>query len=132
MEITWLVDHGTRSSSISTTHGGAWLTVSDVLMSQANQRLGASYQLYRNSKTNETIIRTVGYALPWHAVLHTQIQGIAPTTYFVSVRVMQQALRRCSFGPVPAQAQAASRPSVIPLCHRFRAQLRLLRLHPTV
>jgi tripeptidyl-peptidase-1 len=98
----WLLHHGIRSSSISTTHGGAWLTVTDVLVSQANQLLGASYQLYRNTKTNETIIRTVGYALP--AVLHNQIQDVAPTTYFFSARVMQQTPRRRSFGPASAQA----------------------------
>ena len=54
-----LVHHGIRSSSISTTHGSAWLTVTEVLVSEANQLLGASYQFYRNSKTNETIVRTV-------------------------------------------------------------------------
>jgi tripeptidyl-peptidase-1 len=57
----WLEYHGIRSSSISTTHGGGWLTVADMLVSQANKLLGASYQLYRNSKTNDTIVRTVGY-----------------------------------------------------------------------
>ena len=65
----WLVHHGIQSSSISTTHGGSWLTFNDVLVSKANQMLGASYQVYQNSKTNKTIIRTVGYSLP--AVLHT-------------------------------------------------------------
>jgi tripeptidyl-peptidase-1 len=67
-----------------------------MLVSQANQLLGASYQLYRNTKTNNTIIRTVGYALP--AVLHTHIQAVAPTTHFASKRVMRQTPRRRSFG----------------------------------
>ncbi|KAI9450436.1 subtilisin-like protein [Lactarius psammicola] len=61
---SWLVHYGVRSSAISTTHGGAWLTVTDVFMSQANQLIGASYQLYRHAKTSGTIIRTIGYALP--------------------------------------------------------------------
>jgi hypothetical protein len=56
----WLGHHDIQSSSVSTTHAGAWLTVTNVLVSQANQLLGASYQLYRNAKTNDTIIRTVG------------------------------------------------------------------------
>ena len=100
----WLVHHGIRSSSISPTHGGGWLTVSDVLVSQANQLLGATYQLYRNVKTNETIIRTVGYRLP--TALHAHIQTVAPTTNFPSRRVNRQTPRRRSFGN--AQAQAAS------------------------
>jgi len=103
---SWLVHHGVRSSSISTTHGGAWLTVTDVLVSQANQLLGASYQLYRHANTNDTIIRTVGYALP--AVLHTHIQAVAPTTYFAPSRMLRQTPRRRSFGVTAAQAQAAS------------------------
>ncbi|KAH9012065.1 Pro-kumamolisin, activation domain-containing protein [Lactarius pseudohatsudake] len=55
---SWLAHHGVRPSSISTTHGGAWLTVSNVPVSQANQMLGASYQLYRHAEVNDTIIRT--------------------------------------------------------------------------
>jgi tripeptidyl-peptidase-1 len=49
---------------------------------------------------NEMIIRTVGYALP--TALHTQILDVAPTTYFVSARVMQQTPHRRSFGPEQA------------------------------
>ncbi|KAF8270540.1 hypothetical protein EI94DRAFT_1722494 [Lactarius quietus] len=38
----------------------------------ANDLLGASYQLYRHTKTNETILRTVGYSLP--AALHLHVR----------------------------------------------------------
>ena len=103
---SWLSDHGIKPSSISTTHGGSWLTVIDVLVSQANQLLGASYQMYRNSKTNDTIVRTVSYALPM--VLHSHIQTVTPTTYFPSTRWMQGTSRRRSFGASPEQAHAAS------------------------
>jgi tripeptidyl-peptidase-1 len=68
--------------------------------------LGASYQLYRNTETNETIVRTVGYALP--AVLHTHIEAVEPTTYFASTRVIQETPHRRSFGAAPADADAAS------------------------
>ncbi|KAH9026053.1 subtilisin-like protein [Lactarius pseudohatsudake] len=91
---SWLVHHGVRPSSISTTHGGAWLTVSNVLVSQANEMLGASYQLYRHAKVNDTIIRTVSYSLP--EVLHAHIQAVAPTTYFASTRTRRQTPRRRS------------------------------------
>ena len=103
----WLVHHGIRRSSISTTHGGAWLTVTNVLVSQANQLLGASYQLYHHLKTNETILRTVGYSLP--AVLHTHIRTVTPTTYFASSRVTRKTPRRRSFGPAPSPV-ASGRP----------------------
>ena len=82
------------------------MTVTDVRLSQANQLLGASYGLYRNTKTNETIIRTVGYLLP--AVLHPHIQTVTPTTCFPSMQVTLQTPHRRSFGPAQAQAQAAS------------------------
>ncbi|KAI9450434.1 subtilisin-like protein [Lactarius psammicola] len=101
---SWLVHHGVRSSAISTTHGGAWLTVTDVLVSQANQLLGASYQLYQHTKTNDTIIRTVGYALP--AVLHKHIQAVVPTTYFTSPRELRQTPHRRSFGAAATRAEA--------------------------
>ena len=102
----WLLHHGIRPSSISTTHGGEWLRVTDVLVAQANQLLGASYQLNRNLKTNNTIIRTVSYALP--DVLHTHIQTIAPTTHFPSTQGMRHTLHRRTSGAAPERAQAAS------------------------
>src|SRR6266702_1753819 len=75
---SWFAYHGVQSSSIETTHGGNWLTVTGVLVSQANKLLGASYQLYRRAETNDTaILRTVGYALP--TVLHAHVQTVAPT-----------------------------------------------------
>src|SRR6266702_1254348 len=113
---SWLVHHGVRSSSISTTHGGAWLTVTDVLVAQANQLLGASYQLYRHAERNDTIIRTVGYALP--AVLHTHIQTVAPTTDFASAHVLPQTPRRHPVREAAAQADPASRELVTVLSGR--------------
>ncbi|KAF8257386.1 hypothetical protein EI94DRAFT_1818036 [Lactarius quietus] len=70
------------------THGGACLMITNVLVSQANQTLNAPYQLYRYTETNDTIICTIGYSLP--EVLHTQIQTVAPTTYFASSRMLRQ------------------------------------------
>ena len=77
--------------------------VTDVRMSQASQLLSASYQLYRNMKTNETTMRTVGYSLP--EVLHRHVQTIVPATCFSSMEVTVQAPHRRSFGPAPAQTQ---------------------------
>ncbi|KAH9020550.1 subtilisin-like protein [Lactarius deliciosus] len=99
---SWLAHHGVQPSSISTTHGGAWLTVSKVLVSQANEMLGASYQLYRHAKVNDTIIRTVSYALP--DVLHSHIQAVAPTTYFASTRTLRQTSHRRSVEAEAAEA----------------------------
>ncbi|KAH9070722.1 subtilisin-like protein [Lactarius deliciosus] len=78
----WLGHHGVSLSNVSTSHGGNWLTVTGVPVSRANKLLGASYQLYRYAGTNETILRTVGYALP--AALRAYVQTVAPTTYFGS------------------------------------------------
>ena len=83
------------------THRGTWLTVSDLRVTQASELLGASYQLYRNMKTNETIIRTVGYSLP--DVLHRHVQTVMPTTHFFSVEMTVQTPHRRTFGPAPAE-----------------------------
>ncbi|KAH8981856.1 subtilisin-like protein [Lactarius hatsudake] len=103
---SWLAHHGVRPSSISTTHGGAWLTISNVLVSQANEILGASYQLYRHAKVNDTIIRTVSYALP--EALHAHIQAVAPTTYFASTRTRRQTPRRGSVEAAAASGEPAT------------------------
>ncbi len=77
---SWLGHHGVSSSMTSMTHGGSWLTVNGVPVSQANDLLSASYQLYRHSATNVTVLRTISYGLP--AELHAHVQTISPTTYF--------------------------------------------------
>ena len=74
-------------SSVSRTHGGCWLTVAGVPVSQAEKLLGASYQLYYHPGTDETILRTAGYALP--EALHAHVKTVAPTTAFTSTRLLQ-------------------------------------------
>ncbi|KAI9452793.1 subtilisin-like protein [Lactarius psammicola] len=102
---SWLEHHAVSSSSISMTHGGSWLTVSGVPVSQANELLGASYQLYRHTQVNETILRTVRYALP--ATLHAHVQTVAPTTHFASARMLQQMPRSHSGGAAVSPSEAA-------------------------
>ncbi|KAF8265387.1 subtilisin-like protein [Lactarius quietus] len=90
---SWL-EHSGISFSISATHGGGWLTVPTVPVSTANELLGASYQLYRYSGTNKTILRTIGYRLP--TALHAHVQTVVPTTHFSPPRILQQALLKRS------------------------------------
>ncbi|KAH9165908.1 Pro-kumamolisin, activation domain-containing protein [Lactarius sanguifluus] len=84
---SWLKYHGVHPSSISQSHGGGWLTVAGVPMSQANNILSASYQLYRHAKTNETVIRTISYGFP--VELHSHVKTVAPTTYFSSAHMLR-------------------------------------------
>ena len=77
---SWLQHYGVPSSSLSVTHHGNWLKVTSLNVSQANELLGASYQLYRHKETNDTILRTISYALP--AALESHVKTVAPTTYF--------------------------------------------------
>ncbi|KAH9051639.1 subtilisin-like protein [Lactarius deliciosus] len=114
---SWLAHHGVHSSSISTSHGGGWLTVTDVPVSQANELLGASYQLYRLAGTNDTaILRTVGYALP--KVLHAHVKTVAPTTFFASPRSLQLTPHGHSTRAAGARGKAASRGPVSVLSSR--------------
>ncbi|KAI0271753.1 subtilisin-like protein [Russula aff. rugulosa BPL654] len=85
---SWFEHHEVPTSAVSITHGGGWLTIKNVPLTKANALLGASYQNYRHTETNETVIRTVGYSLP--AALHQHVQTVAPTTYFGSPRPLRQ------------------------------------------
>ena len=70
----------------------AWWALVDNLQAApdpANAILGASYQLFCHTETNEMVIRTVGYLLP--AALHAHVQMATPTTYS-----LPQALRQMS------------------------------------
>ncbi|KAH8979446.1 subtilisin-like protein [Lactarius akahatsu] len=114
---SWLAHHGVHSSSISTSHGGGWLTVTDVPVYRANELLSASYQLYRLAGTNDTaILRTVGYALP--KVLHAHVKTVAPTTFFASARTLQLTPHGHSSRAAGAPEKAASRGPVSVLSSR--------------
>ena len=93
----WLERYEVPSSAVSITHGGGWLTIHQVPLTQANTLLDAEYQIYRHTETNETIIRTIGYALP--ASLHDHVQTVAPTTYFGSPRALRLTSKVVSNGP---------------------------------
>ncbi len=96
-------------SSGSLTHGGSALTLTGVSVTKANDLLGASYQLYRHIETNETIVRTVGYALP--AALHRHVLTVSPTTHFATPGRMQwQTSRERSGGTVAGRAKLKSAP----------------------
>ncbi|KAH9064391.1 subtilisin-like protein [Lactarius vividus] len=73
---------------------------------QANDILGASYQLYQHVKTNKTVLRTVSYSLP--DVLHGHIQTVVPTTYFSSPRMQLNKLRFGPHGVAAARANTGS------------------------
>ncbi|KAH9006770.1 subtilisin-like protein [Lactarius hatsudake] len=104
----WLEYHGVPSSSVSMTHGGTTLTLSGVSIIQANALLGASYQLYRHVETNETIVRTIGYALP--AALHRLVQTVAPTTCFSAPHTQWHSQRKRSGG---AKKPASGEPATV-------------------
>ncbi|KAH8980540.1 subtilisin-like protein [Lactarius akahatsu] len=111
---SWLGHHSVPSSSISTTHGGSWLKLTGIPVSQANKLLGASYQVYRRIGTNDsTILRTVGYGLP--SVLHAHVQTVIPTTYFASTGTLRQTPRRRTVGET---ANMATRERVTSLSTR--------------
>jgi hypothetical protein len=98
---SWLEHHGVPSSSVSTTHGGGWLTLIGIPVSQANDLLGAAYQVYQHAETKDCILRTVGYALP--EMLHGHVQTVAPTTYFGSPHELRQTPRTHSSGAALAR-----------------------------
>ena len=81
----WLAHQGIRFSSISRTHGGIWLTVTDLRVSQVSM---------------------ISYLFP--EVLHTRVQAVMLTTYISSMEVTVQTPHMRTFGIAPAKTQAAS------------------------
>jgi tripeptidyl-peptidase-1 len=105
---SWLVHYGVPSSSISNSHGGGWLKITSVPVSQADDLLYSSYQLYRHTGTKDTeaVLRTVSYGLP--AALHSHVKMVAPTTYFGSQRTPLQTLRKRSSEEAAVMVNATS------------------------
>ena len=94
---SWLAHHEVPYSAVSITHGGSWLTIKNVPLTKANALLGAEYQFYHQAETNETVIRTISYALP--AALHEHVQTVAPTTYFGALRALRKTSKLVLNGP---------------------------------
>ncbi|KAF8262584.1 subtilisin-like protein [Lactarius quietus] len=113
----WLIHHNVPFSSFSMTNGNT-LRLTNVSIIQANKLLGASYQLYKHVKTNETVVRTIGYALP--AVLHHHVWTVAPTTHFESLPtgMRGETLRNRSHEAEAKQAEAVSGEPVTALSSR--------------
>ncbi|KAH8976371.1 subtilisin-like protein [Lactarius deliciosus] len=115
---SWFEHHRVPSSSVSVTNGGRFLTVTGVSVSLANDLLGASYQLYTHTKTNETIVRTLGYSLP--VVLYRHVQTVAPTTFFSSPLTQWQTPRkRSGAAPVRPEKSPLGKPVTMPLSRRI-------------
>src|SRR5712691_615722 len=96
----WLAHYyGIHPSLVSISHGGYWLSISKVALVQANTVLGASYQVYRHTKTDQIILCTICYALP--TVIHEYAETVAPTTYFGSPRTLLQTSHLVPNGATP-------------------------------
>ena len=104
---SWLGQHNVSSSLM--THGGSWLTVSGISVSQANDLLNASYMLYQHNSSNMTVLRTMSYGVPGE--LFELVKTVVPSTSFGSPpppSTQQQTLRKRSGVPLarssPVQA----------------------------
>ncbi|KAH9170350.1 subtilisin-like protein [Lactarius sanguifluus] len=104
----WLEHHSVHPSTISTKHGGSWLTLTGVPVSRANELLRASYQLYQHIGTNDTVLRTLSYGLP--AALVEHVQCVAPATHFGFPRTPRhwQDPLMCRGGPTTEQTKVPS------------------------
>ncbi|KAF8259313.1 subtilisin-like protein [Lactarius quietus] len=99
----WLEHHGVLPSTISTKHGGSQVTLIGIPVSQANDLLGASYQLYHHIGTNTTVLRTLSYGLP--GALFDHVQTILPTTNFGSPHISWRKLPIQRYGQAAAHAK---------------------------
>ncbi|KAF8267520.1 subtilisin-like protein [Lactarius quietus] len=102
----WLKHRSVSSSIISTTQGGSWLTLTGVPVPQANDLLGASFQLYQHTETNDTVLRTISYALP--TMLHGHVDTVIPTTYFGSPHVQITSPRGSDITVTPTKVMPAT------------------------
>src|SRR6266702_747513 len=108
----WIKHHGVLPSTVSTKHGGSWLTLIDVPMSRANDLLSASYRLYQHIGTNETVLRTLSYGLP--ATLLAHGQTVSPTTHFGGPPTSwQKPLMRPGGGAVALEKAALGEPGTV-------------------
>ncbi|KAI9463216.1 subtilisin-like protein [Lactarius psammicola] len=96
----WLGHHDVPSSPVSMTHSGNTLMLKGV-----------------HAETGETIVRTVGYALP--AALHGHVLTVMPTMSFVSPPAQLQTPRNRSGGAAARLVASASGEPTTMLLSRF-------------
>jgi len=62
--VFWHAHHEVPSSAVSITHGGSWLTIYKLSLTQANAILDASYQFFCHTETNEIAQLAIRCPLP--------------------------------------------------------------------
>ncbi|KAF4622357.1 hypothetical protein D9613_009510 [Agrocybe pediades] len=82
----WLEFHGIDPSSAQRSRAGDWITVT-VSVEQAEKMLGTKYDVYKHGSSGERVVRTLSYSLPQQ--LHAHIDVVSPTTYFSTLKTMQ-------------------------------------------
>lgn len=82
------MSHGIDESRINHLQaGGDWLVLR-VSVAEAQRMLNSHYSVYLHEETGERVLRTLSYSLPDE--LHSDIDMIAPTTYFSTLQSMLQ------------------------------------------
>ncbi|XP_006462127.1 hypothetical protein AGABI2DRAFT_193429 [Agaricus bisporus var. bisporus H97] len=105
----WLEDFGISDDFIDRTGSGNWVTVR-VSVAQAERMLGTKYNVYRHSKSGESVVRTMSYSLP--SELHSHIDVVAPTTYFGTMKSMRvTSFLQPEIEPVDPSAKPSAAPA---------------------
>ncbi|THH15737.1 hypothetical protein EW146_g4775 [Bondarzewia mesenterica] len=106
----WLEHHGVPATSVTPSAGGDWLTLSAIPVTQADMLFGAKYQVYRHAHTNDSLIRSISYALP--AILHDHVNVVAPTTFFGVPRPYRKTVKVLPNAPILEDGDAAIRAEI--------------------
>ncbi|TBU30571.1 subtilisin-like protein [Dichomitus squalens] len=83
---SWLHAYGLSAANSERSPSGDWITIR-VSVAQAEKMLGTKYNVFRHSKSEDYVIRTMNYSLP--NVLHEHVAVVAPTTYFGTMKSMK-------------------------------------------
>ncbi|TRM68044.1 peptidase S8/S53 domain-containing protein [Schizophyllum amplum] len=77
----WLAEYGLQEEHIERSPARDWVII-NIPVGLAEDMLDTTYSVWKNAKTDETMVRTTAYSLP--ASLHSHIETVQPTTMFAT------------------------------------------------
>ncbi|KAL1736033.1 peptidase S8/S53 domain-containing protein [Schizophyllum commune] len=77
----WLAEHGLSEEHIERSPARDWVIV-NIPVALAEDMLDTTYNVWKNTRTGETIVRTTEYSLP--ESLHEHVDVVQPTTSFAT------------------------------------------------
>ncbi|KIJ37427.1 hypothetical protein M422DRAFT_260099 [Sphaerobolus stellatus SS14] len=128
----WLYSHGFDVNDLARSPSKDWVKIKTTIQ-KAELMLNTTYHMWKNSKTDEALVRTTSWSVP--DFLDTHIDLVHPTTMFRSIQPRAATFRLSTAAPgkgAVSQVPSAGPQAVDPSCNHTITPTCLLQLYNAI